>query len=67
MRILFIGDIVGKPGHKAVSENVAAIRQEYKLDYERYTGGLDDGSVLRVSFQERDILSGSLLCRSIFI
>lgn len=33
MRILFIGDIVGKPGHKVVSENVAAIRQEYKLDY----------------------------------
>jgi calcineurin-like phosphoesterase len=33
LRILFIGDIVGKPGHKVVSENVAAIRQEYKLDY----------------------------------
>ena len=32
MRILFIDDIVGKPGHKVVSENVAAILAENRTD-----------------------------------
>ncbi|MDI6631059.1 MAG: TIGR00282 family metallophosphoesterase [Bacillota bacterium] len=33
MRILMIGDIVGRPGRRAVKENLAAIRQEFGIDF----------------------------------
>ncbi|MGE5416942.1 MAG: TIGR00282 family metallophosphoesterase [Acidobacteriota bacterium] len=33
MRILFIGDIVGKPGRKAVKELVRKIMDEHKIDF----------------------------------
>ena len=33
VRILFLGDIVGEPGRKAVIENLAAIRQRLALDF----------------------------------
>lgn len=33
IRILMIGDIVGRPGRKAVRERVKAYRQKYKLDF----------------------------------
>ncbi len=32
MRILFLGDIVGKPGYTAVVQHAAALRTELKLD-----------------------------------
>ncbi len=32
MRILFIGDIIGKPGRKAVHRLLPGLRQQYKLD-----------------------------------
>jgi len=32
MRILFLGDIVGKPGRKAVQEHLPGLRQRWKLD-----------------------------------
>ena len=33
MNILFIGDVVGQPGRKAVAELVPALKQELKLDF----------------------------------
>ncbi|MEW6770182.1 MAG: TIGR00282 family metallophosphoesterase [Bacillota bacterium] len=33
MRILMIGDIVGRPGRRAVKENLAAIRQGFGIDF----------------------------------
>ena len=33
MRILFIGDIVGESGRKVVNQNLARIRDQYKLDF----------------------------------
>jgi len=33
MKILFIGDIIGKPGRKAVKEVVSKLRSEKKLDF----------------------------------
>ncbi len=33
MRILFLGDIVGRPGRKAVTDNVARLRKEEGLDF----------------------------------
>jgi len=33
LRVLMIGDIVGRPGRKAVREKVKAYRQKYKLDF----------------------------------
>ncbi|MDO8568312.1 MAG: YmdB family metallophosphoesterase, partial [Dehalococcoidales bacterium] len=32
MRILAIGDIIGRPGRRAVREFLPGLRQEYKLD-----------------------------------
>lgn len=33
MNILFIGDIVGKVGRKAVSDNLSTIKQKYSIDF----------------------------------
>ena len=33
MRILFLGDIVGRPGMRAVKENLARIREEEAVDF----------------------------------
>src|SRR6056300_882281 len=33
LRILFLGDIVGEPGRKAVIGNLAAIREEEQIDF----------------------------------
>lgn len=33
MRILFLGDIVGRPGYSAVRSHLASIRQEFGLDF----------------------------------
>jgi len=33
LKILFLGDIFGRPGRKAVKENLAAIRAEHNLDF----------------------------------
>ena len=33
LKILFLGDIVGKPGYSAVLQNVARVRDEMELDY----------------------------------
>ena len=33
MRILFIGDIVGESGRRVVNQNLAQIRNHYKLDF----------------------------------
>jgi len=33
MRIFFIGDIVGKPGRKMLSENLAGIREKFGVDF----------------------------------
>jgi calcineurin-like phosphoesterase len=33
MRILMIGDIVGRPGRRAVKENVTDIRKEFGIDF----------------------------------
>lgn len=33
IRILFLGDIVGEPGRKAVIEGLASIREEHSLDF----------------------------------
>lgn len=33
IRILFLGDIVGEPGRKAVIDNLAEIRREHNLDF----------------------------------
>ena len=33
VRILFLGDIVGEPGRKAVIDNLAEIRREHNLDF----------------------------------
>lgn len=32
MKIIFIGDIVGKPGREAVKEFLPGLKQEYKPD-----------------------------------
>ena len=33
MNILFIGDIVGKVGRKAISDNLSFIKQKYNIDF----------------------------------
>ena len=33
IRILFLGDIVGEPGRKAVIERLSAIKQEHRIDF----------------------------------
>jgi hypothetical protein len=33
IRILFLGDVVGEPGRKAVIEELAAIREEHRIDF----------------------------------
>jgi metallophosphoesterase (TIGR00282 family) len=33
MRLLFLGDIVGRPGYAAVKEHLPTIRREYELDF----------------------------------
>ena len=33
MNILFIGDIVGKPGRKMVKKWLPILKKEYKIDY----------------------------------
>lgn len=33
MRVLFLGDVVGRSGRKAVVENLPALRRRYKLDF----------------------------------
>jgi len=33
LRILFIGDIVGRPGRKVVRENLGSLKKEYSLDF----------------------------------
>ena len=32
MRILMVGDVIGKPGRRAVKSLVPSLRQEYNLD-----------------------------------
>ena len=33
MNILFIGDIVGKLGRKALAKNLSLIKQKYNIDF----------------------------------
>ncbi len=45
MRLLFLGDVVGRAGRKAVAERLPAIRKDWKLDFvvvngENATGGM---------------------------
>ena len=45
MRLLFLGDVVGRAGRKAISERLPAIRKDWKLDFvvvngENSTGGM---------------------------
>jgi len=45
MRLLFLGDVVGRAGRRAVSENLARLRAEWRLDFvvvngENSTGGM---------------------------
>ena len=44
MRILFLGDVVGRTGRKAITEHLARLRTEWRLDFiivngENATGG----------------------------
>ena len=44
MRILFLGDVVGRTGRTAIAERLAGLRAEWKLDFvvvngENATGG----------------------------
>jgi len=38
MRILFLGDIVGEPGRKAVMHKIADIEREHKIDFSIVNG-----------------------------
>ena len=59
MRFFFIGDIVGKPGHKLVTAHAAAIRQQYHLDYVIANAeNAADGSGLTPKIYESLIHSG---------
>ncbi|MCL1816667.1 MAG: TIGR00282 family metallophosphoesterase [Clostridiales bacterium] len=54
MRILFIGDIIGKPGRRMVARHLARLQQEYTVDFtiangENATGG---AGLNRASFRE---------------
>ncbi|MBR9652490.1 TIGR00282 family metallophosphoesterase [Thalassovita aquimarina] len=45
MRILFLGDVMGRAGRRAVSENLPRLREEWRLDFvvvngENATGGM---------------------------
>ena len=45
MKILFLGDVMGRAGRRAITENLARLRQEWKLDFvvvngENATGGM---------------------------
>ncbi len=45
MKILFLGDVMGRAGRRAISENLARLRTEWKLDFvvvngENATGGM---------------------------
>ncbi|MEL6171528.1 MAG: YmdB family metallophosphoesterase, partial [Pseudomonadota bacterium] len=45
MRILFLGDVVGRAGRKAIAENLPKLRESWRLDFvvvnaENATGGM---------------------------
>ena len=45
MKILFLGDVMGRAGRRAITENLARLRRDWKLDFivvngENATGGL---------------------------
>src|SRR5690606_5079173 len=45
MKILFLGDVMGRAGRRAISENLVRLRQDWKLDFivvngENATGGM---------------------------
>jgi calcineurin-like phosphoesterase len=45
MRLLFLGDVVGRAGRKAVAERLPALRRDWRLDFivvngENATGGM---------------------------
>ncbi|RPJ84145.1 MAG: metallophosphoesterase, partial [Acidobacteria bacterium] len=33
MKILFVGDLVGRPGRKLLKDHLAAVQEEYRVDY----------------------------------
>ncbi len=33
IRIIFLGDIVGEPGRKAVTQRLSGIKEEYGIDF----------------------------------
>ena len=45
MRLLFLGDVMGRTGRKAISERLMRLRDEWRLDFvvvngENATGGM---------------------------
>ena len=45
MKILFLGDVMGRAGRRAITENLARLRRDWKLDFivvngENATGGM---------------------------
>ena len=45
MKILFLGDVMGRAGRRAITENLKRLREEWKLDFiivngENATGGM---------------------------
>ena len=45
MKILFLGDVMGRAGRRAISEKLPRLREEWKLDFvvvngENATGGM---------------------------
>ena len=45
MRLLFLGDIMGRSGRKAISERLKSLREKWRLDFvvvngENATGGM---------------------------
>ena len=54
MRILFIGDIVGKPGRRMVERHLARLQQEYNIDFTVANGENAAGGcgLNRASFRE---------------
>ncbi|MBD82329.1 MAG: metallophosphoesterase, partial [Oceanibulbus sp.] len=33
MKILFLGDVMGRAGRRAITENLARLRRDWKLDF----------------------------------
>ena len=60
MRILFLGDIVGKPGYTAVLQHVEAIRKSERIDFVVVNAeNASDGSGLMPRQHNRLIESGA--------